>query len=408
MFFSRKTSINYSFIEIMKIHPFFKKRQLGFSLVELLITVATISALTGIGLAVYSQYQQRAYNSNALQQGMNLRTSFEAGLTDRSALGSTVFSNNPSTSYSIDGTLACSGCDDFSAADLYPGFIHQPGVKIIMSLFDLTQSYQIQVGHCKAPTADRSSFDAWQISDQDASIRVALPDSDGELDQCAVVLAGGDLVATPTPEPTSTPDACDPAEQSVCSSGGGIWCDEEGACGAYGTGSSCSCSCDNGTYSGSGSPMSWQGTSCGCNSGEVGDGVGGCCAPWSSCGCSGGEIRDDQGLCVDFSSCGNYSCDSPENAENCPGDCATPTPDPATPTPDPATPTPDPATPTPDPATPTPDPATPTATPATPTATPATPTATPATPTATPAYCGDGMCNNGESCGDCENDCGIC
>mgnify|MGYP002079187822 CR=1 FL=1 len=267
-----------------------KKYQRGFSLVELLITVATVSALTGIGLAVYSQYQQRAYNSNALQQGMNLRTSFEAGLTDRSTLGSTVYTNNPSISYSIDGSLACSGCDSFAPTDLYPGFIHQPGVKIIMSLFDLTQSYQIQVGHCKAPTADRSSFDAWQISDQDASIRIALSDADGELDQCAVVLAGGDLEATATPSATGTPQDC--SEQ----------CGILPYCGEVAAGDRPSCS--------------WNGTSCSVDYST--------CPVCGDGDCSGSEsTSSSQFYCpADCGPvCGNGNCEGGEDPNTCPDDC---------------------------------------------------------------------------------------
>ena len=103
--------------------------QFGFSLVELLITIATVAALTGVSLSVYSQYQSRAYNSTALQQGVQIRTALEAGLSDRGSLGSTAYANNPSLEYAIDGTLTCvSGCDDIDPTALLSGFVPNRGV----------------------------------------------------------------------------------------------------------------------------------------------------------------------------------------------------------------------------------------------------------------------------------------
>ena len=191
-----------------------KKPQSGFSLVELLITIATVSTLSGIGLAVYAQYQERAYNSMALQQGMHLRTAFEAGISSSGSLGSSVFADNPALEFSIDGTLTCvSSCGGIDVNTLFPGYPSPgtPGIKIAMNLFENTQSYQIQTGHCKALIADNSSYDGWLISDEQASSRVSIPTDSGEVSQCATVLSG----ATLTPEPSTTPSATPSATPTI-------------------------------------------------------------------------------------------------------------------------------------------------------------------------------------------------
>ena len=279
---------------------FLRLRQSGFSLIELLITIATVSALSGIGLAVYAQYQQRAYNSTALQQGMNLRTSFEAGLSDRSTLGSTIFTNSPALEFAIDGTLSCvSGCDGITPSSLFPGYVADRGVKIFFDLFDSTQSYQIQVGHCKALTSDDSSYDGWRVSDQQASDRVAIPVDAGEVSQCSAVLAGGALSveSTPTLTPTAEPDHdC----SDYCNSIGTLYC--------------------NGVMEGDMPSCGWNGTQCAADYSvcpNCGDGV-----------CEGSETARNPTYstycpadCDSGPVCGNGSCEGGEDPMSCDADC---------------------------------------------------------------------------------------
>ena len=198
-----------------------KIAQSGFSLVELLITISTVVALVGIGLSVYAQYQERAYNANALQQGMQIRTAFEAALSDRGSFGSSVFVDNPMLNFSIDGTLACvSGCGGIMPESLFPGYVHNPGISMYFNLFENTQSYQIQVGHCRALSDDGTDYDGWLVSDQAAASRVNIAADPSEIAQCAPVLAG-ETLTTPTATPSATPVPTPVCGDSICDSENG-------------------------------------------------------------------------------------------------------------------------------------------------------------------------------------------
>jgi type II secretory pathway pseudopilin PulG len=299
----------------------------GFSLVELLITVATVSALSGIGIAVYAQYQERAYNSNALQQGVQLRTAFEAGLSDRGSLGSTVFANNPALEFSIDGTLSCvSSCDDITPNQLFPGFVSTPGTRIFFNLFDSTQSYQIQSGHCRALTSDEANYDGWLVSDRQSSARVAIPIDPDEVSQCANVLAGGEFTTSaPTPSGTETPCG---GYGSLCSG----WTSAHNYCTSVWGGSSCVDDCS------SCPPEPVCGDTV-CEGDELNGGGMGCPADCisptptatpSSCIPSNGICEEScqgadcwSGDCA--TTCGNGICENTvcaiEDAGNCPADC---------------------------------------------------------------------------------------
>ena len=322
----------------------------GFSLIELLITIATVAALCGIGLAVYAQYQQRAYNSTALQEAVQLRTAFEAGLSDRSNLGSTVFANNPALQFSIDGTLSClSSCDDIDLNQLFPGFLGSAGVKVFFNLFDSTQSYQIQSGHCKALTSDGTNYDGWLVSDQQASARVAIPTDSDEISQCAAVLAGGALTTT-APTATATPgggggggDVCG---NSVCDS-------SETPCNCLQDCPRPSYSCGDGectNYSDCGGPnnsyveLSYPPLSnvtyetfcpqdCGCSQSACGAsaqcwvnmGGGNPSSGWTgdcTCALSGSSCIWDCSGCTPPPGCGDGNCDPDETCGSCNQDCA--------------------------------------------------------------------------------------
>jgi prepilin-type N-terminal cleavage/methylation domain-containing protein len=182
-------------IEIFKDSAFYLlvivMREQGFSFIELLITIAIVGVVAGMGMAVYGQYQQRAYNTNALQQGLQLRTAFEAALSDSSDLTELLFNANRTFEYSIDGTLTCvtANCGAFDLDNLLRAFSPQRGVKLLMNI-GTNQSYSIQVGHCRALLLDGAQYDGWFISDNQASYRVGFATDPDEVSQCKDVIAG--------------------------------------------------------------------------------------------------------------------------------------------------------------------------------------------------------------------------
>jgi type II secretory pathway pseudopilin PulG len=174
-------------------------RESGFSFVELLLTMVLLVVLAGLSMAVYTQYQARAYNSTALQQGLQMRTAFEAGLATQSSAAAAILLNTFNITYQIDGDLSCVGCAAATpviannGADLLAGFEHMDGVSVSMQVSDATQGYTINAGHCKAMLNNGEDYDGWVVSDQQASYRLALSAPAGAATACAVVMNGADF-----------------------------------------------------------------------------------------------------------------------------------------------------------------------------------------------------------------------
>ncbi len=60
----------------------FMNKEKGFTLVELLIVIAIIGILAAIAIPQYSKYRQRAFNSAALSDLRNFKTSMETYYAD--------------------------------------------------------------------------------------------------------------------------------------------------------------------------------------------------------------------------------------------------------------------------------------------------------------------------------------
>ena len=88
------------------------KNQKGFTLVELLVTVAIIGVLASMAIPLYSLYKKKAYNAMALSDLRNAFTAQEAYYIDHGEYRS------------------CSG----TSCDLVlPGFAHSKGVEMDMT-----------------------------------------------------------------------------------------------------------------------------------------------------------------------------------------------------------------------------------------------------------------------------------
>jgi len=59
------------------------KNKKGFTLIELLIVVAIIAILAAIAIPQFSSYRQKAYNSAAVSDLKNSKTSLEAFYADK-------------------------------------------------------------------------------------------------------------------------------------------------------------------------------------------------------------------------------------------------------------------------------------------------------------------------------------
>ena len=59
------------------------KKKKGFTLIELLIVVAIIAILAAIAIPQFSSYRQKAYNSAAVSDLKNSKTSLEAFYADK-------------------------------------------------------------------------------------------------------------------------------------------------------------------------------------------------------------------------------------------------------------------------------------------------------------------------------------
>ena len=71
----------------------FRKSQKGFTLIELMIVVAIIGILAAIAIPQFSSYRQKAYNSAAQSDIKNMKTGFEAYMSDNQSYPTTLVFN---------------------------------------------------------------------------------------------------------------------------------------------------------------------------------------------------------------------------------------------------------------------------------------------------------------------------
>lgn len=129
-------------------------KKYAFTLIELLVTIAIVGILASIAVAQYSSYQQKAYDSLAMSQVANMRTSMEAVLPGYGVVAPACQSITTAL-----GTQTSSGANCNFAN--FPGFVHQKGTKLVIDISvptARTYNYFIKAAHCKGTPGTESSL----------------------------------------------------------------------------------------------------------------------------------------------------------------------------------------------------------------------------------------------------------
>jgi prepilin-type N-terminal cleavage/methylation domain-containing protein len=86
----------------------FRKTEQGFTLIELLIVVAIIGILAAIAIPQFAAYRQRAFNSAATNDVVNIQKSEAAFFTDWQQFGETADSGDLGTNAALTGPASTS------------------------------------------------------------------------------------------------------------------------------------------------------------------------------------------------------------------------------------------------------------------------------------------------------------
>ncbi len=132
----------------------------GFSLVELLVTVAVLSIIATISVAQFQEYKAKANDATAMTHTINIYTAAHAANIEE-ALG-----DNPNSSYSIsflaDGTSIKQGADSLSIENLVPGYKSQKDVFSQLQVWRTNSSkdiYMIAIAtHCKGSKSTQQDY----------------------------------------------------------------------------------------------------------------------------------------------------------------------------------------------------------------------------------------------------------
>lgn len=119
-------------------------RESGFSLIELLVSVAIVTILAAIAVPEYKQYKSRAYNSVAQQFLKNLVVATVTGHIDYKADGSYSIRRTPS---SANYFINCSNpSDQCNAETLLPGLTYLPNTSMNL---EVSSKIDAATAHCK-------------------------------------------------------------------------------------------------------------------------------------------------------------------------------------------------------------------------------------------------------------------
>ena len=160
----------------------------GFTIIELMIVIVIMGVLSGLLSLIYKEYKKKSYSSISVAQASDMKKAVEAVMTD--SVNSDLFDVEREVSFTLDGTATCTaGCTGLDLANIFPGYKHQPGTDIRISIH-VGGGYEILSGHCRSVNDDETQYDGWVLTDAASAIATQFPVS-GDLGDCTQILAGG-------------------------------------------------------------------------------------------------------------------------------------------------------------------------------------------------------------------------
>jgi prepilin-type N-terminal cleavage/methylation domain-containing protein len=160
----------------------------GFTIIELMIVIVIMGVLSGLISLIYKEYKKKSYSSISVAQASDMKKAVEAVMTD--SVNSDLFDVEREISYTLEGVATCTeGCAGVDLANIFPGYKHQPGTDIRISIH-IGGGYEIVAGHCRSVNDDETQYEGWVLTDAASVVATQFPVADN-LSDCTQILSGG-------------------------------------------------------------------------------------------------------------------------------------------------------------------------------------------------------------------------